>query len=163
MKGQNPTPNSVSNCHTITYRVSRPVYIGRLQTHITLLQIYMGPMSAYIGLLRIDTRPMSIHMTPLQIRMEVMWIHITRLQTDMGLLSIDTALVQTRNGPLQTFCGRLSICITPMEVDIRPLQPAHRPYFPCTPVSRRPRCVQRIRYRRAVLVRAVLHRIPLTR
>jgi len=163
VRGPHVTQSGVSDYCTITYRVQPLIYIERLQPCITLLQIHMGPMSAYIGLLQTDMRPLSVHMPPLQIHMGVMSIHITRLQTDMGLLSIHTGLVQTRNGPLQTSCGRLSICITPMEVDIRPLQPANRPYFPCTPVSRRPRCVQRIRYRRAVLVRAALHRIPLTR
>ena len=69
MKGPHMTQNSVSYCFTTTYRVQRPIYIGRVQTYITPLQIYMGPMSAHAGLLRIDMRPMSTHMTRRQIRM----------------------------------------------------------------------------------------------
>ena len=49
LPGPLAAPSSVSDCHTITYRISRPIYIGRLQAYITLLQIYMGPMSAYFG------------------------------------------------------------------------------------------------------------------
>ena len=61
VKGSNVTQNSVRYCFTTTYRVQRPIYIGRLQTYITPLQIYMGPMSVHIGLLQIDMWPTSIH------------------------------------------------------------------------------------------------------
>lgn len=40
----------------------------------------------------------------------------------MRLTSIDMAPLQTHNAPLQTSIGRMSICITPMEVDGHPLQ-----------------------------------------
>jgi hypothetical protein len=159
MVGRHELAMSVSCCYTITYTTRPPTYIGRLQTYITLLQTHMGPMSIHIGLLQTHIRPTSIHIIRLQIRIGLMSIHISRLQTDMGSMSIDTGLVQTHSDALQTCSGALSICMTPMEVDIRPLQPATRPDFPCTPASRAPRCVRRIRHCRPVRIQQRRQRI----